>query len=159
MNIWLYALAVAAAATLLGADSRAEERAPEGSVTTAAGAAATPSAEEIAAKLANPNTPLASLTTKLQYRTFEGDLAGAGRQDGTTLLLQPSFPFALKNGDLILFRPAIPILLDQPVVDSSGFGSESGLGDITGSFTWFALGIKTLCRQYSDRKLETAFFS
>jgi hypothetical protein len=98
--------------------------------TTAAGAAAKPSAEEIAAKLANPNTPLASLTTKLQYRSFEGGLSGADGRDGTTLLLQPSFPFALKNGDLILFRPAIPILLDQPVVEADGFGSASGLGDI-----------------------------
>ncbi len=103
---------------------------PEPTPGTDSGAAGKPSAEEIAAKLANPNTPLASLTTKLQYRTFDGNLPNAGGQDGTTLLLQPSFPFALANGDLILFRPAIPILLDQPVPGDDGFGSKSGLGDI-----------------------------
>ena len=102
------------------------------SPTTSSGGAAKPSAEEIAAKLANPNTPLASMTFKLQYRTFDGDLPDAGDQDSTTLLFQPSFPFKLENGDVIFFRPAFPFLLDQPVVnvDASGFDSESGLGDI-----------------------------
>ena len=91
-----------------------------------------PSAEEVAANLANPNTPLASLTLKLQFRTFEGDLPNADDQDGTTLLFQPSFPFALANGDVIFFRPAIPIQLDQPTFNSatSDFDSETGLGDI-----------------------------
>jgi hypothetical protein len=96
------------------------------------GGAAKPSAEEIAAKLANPNTPLASLTLKLQYRTFQGDLPDADDQDATSLLFQPSLPFALANGDLILFRPAIPVFFDQPVFDPDdpGFDSRFGLGDI-----------------------------
>jgi hypothetical protein len=96
------------------------------------GGAAKPSADEIAAKLANPNTPLASLTLKLQYRSYEGDLPDAGDQDGTTLLFQPSFPTPLPNGDLILFRPAIPFQLDQPIFDPLGldFDTELGLGDI-----------------------------
>jgi hypothetical protein len=110
--------------------SRKDPAKPDTAPTTDSGAAGKPSADEIAAKLANPNTPLASLTTKIQYRTFDGDLPRAGRQDGSMLLLQPSFPFALDNGDLILFRPAVPILLDQPVPGNDGFGSESGLGDI-----------------------------
>ncbi len=37
------------------------------------------SAEDAARDLANPNTPLASLKFKLQYRTFKGDLPNAGR--------------------------------------------------------------------------------
>ncbi|MEJ2178718.1 MAG: hypothetical protein P8Y12_12520 [Gammaproteobacteria bacterium] len=69
------------------------------------GGAAKPSAEEIAAKLANPNSPMASMTLKLQQRTFEGDLPNADDQDSTSLLFQPSFPFARENGDVILFRP------------------------------------------------------
>lgn len=97
------------------------------------GEAAQPSAEEIAAELANPNAPLASLTFKLQYRTFEGNLPNADEQDSTTLLFQPSFPFAQKNGDVIFFRPAIPINIDQVVYNSGqlDFDSESGLGDIS----------------------------
>ena len=72
------------------------------------------SADEIAKKLANPNTPLASLNFKFQYRSFEGDLPEADDQSSSMVLFQPSFPFPLANGDMILFRPAIPLILDQP---------------------------------------------
>jgi hypothetical protein len=91
------------------------------------------SAEEIAADLANPNTPLASLNFKLQFRTFEGDLPGAHEQESTTLLFQPSFPFPLANGDTVFFRPAIPLVIDQPVFDpdDGDFDSEFGLADLT----------------------------
>jgi len=110
----------------------------EREVTTAArgssnaGNASEPSAEEIAAKLANPNTPMASLTFRLQQRTFDGDLPGASSQSGTTLAFQPSFPFSLKNGDVIFFRPNIPIQINSPSPDlaNGGFKDESGLGDI-----------------------------
>jgi len=92
----------------------------------------TKSAEEIAAELANPNTPLANLNFKFQYRTFEGNLPNADDQDSTMLLFQPSMPFPLANGDLLLFRPAIPLFFDQPVFNpaTSDFDSEFGLGDI-----------------------------
>ena len=83
--------------------------------TTSEGGAAKPSADEIAKELANPNTPLASLTFKLQHRSFTGDLPDADDQDGTTLLFQPTFPFNLDNGDKVIFRPAIPYQFDQPV--------------------------------------------
>lgn len=97
------------------------------------------SAEEIAAKLANPNTPLATMNLKLQYRTFEGDLPDADEQDSTTLLFQPSLPFPLDNGATMFFRPAIPLILDQSVPtlndqavvvdDLIDFETESGIGD------------------------------
>jgi hypothetical protein len=47
-------------------------------------------------------------------------------------LFQPTFPFPLDNGASVFFRPAIPIMLDQPVYDGAedDFDSESGLGDI-----------------------------
>ena len=100
---------------------------------TATGGAAEPSAQELAESLANPNTPLASLTFKLQYRTYEGDLPNADDQDSKTLLFQPSFPFPLENGDTVFFRPAIPFQFDQPVFESDelDFESEMGLGDTT----------------------------
>ncbi len=87
-------------------------------------------ADEIAKELANPNTPLATLNFKFQFREFEGALPGANDQSGTTILFQPSLPFPLENGDLVLFRPAIPIIADQPVFDGVGFDGESGIGDI-----------------------------
>jgi hypothetical protein len=90
-------------------------------------------ADEIARELANPNTPLASLNFKFQYRTYEGDLPTADDQDGTTLLFQPTLPFALASGDKILFRPAIPLQFDQPVFNAArlDFDEEFGLGDIS----------------------------
>ena len=41
------------------------------------GAAKEKSADEVARKLANPNTPLAKLTLKTQYQLYTGDLPGA----------------------------------------------------------------------------------
>ncbi len=91
------------------------------------------SVEEVARELANPNTPLASLTFKFQFRTYEGDLPNADDQNGTTLLFQPVLPFSLANGDKVIFRPAIPLQFDQPVYDADklDFDDEFGLGDIS----------------------------
>lgn len=89
------------------------------------------SAEEVAKQLANPNTPLASLTLKSQWTHWDGDLLGSGGMDSKTFLFQPSFPFPVNGTDSIFLRPAFPYLVDQPVVDSLGnVTSESGLGDM-----------------------------
>ena len=102
------------------------------SETTNEGGAAKPSAAEVAAKLANPNTALASLIFKFQYRQFAGDLPNAADQSGLGLIFQPVLPFPLDGGNKIIFRPAIPLQFSQPVFDSvtNDFESESGLGDI-----------------------------
>ena len=91
-----------------------------------------PSANDIARELANPNTPLASLNFKSQFRLFDGDLVNADDQWSYNLLFQPSFPFALDNGDTIFFRPAIPLLVEQPVFDPGklDFDGETAFGDI-----------------------------
>ena len=96
------------------------------------GGPAAPSADEMAKKLANPNSPLATLNFKAQYRQFDGDLPNANKQSSTTILFQPSFPFSLDNGDLIFFRPGIPLIIDQPIptADGQDFEGETGLGDI-----------------------------
>ena len=89
------------------------------------------SADEAAKELANPNTALASLNFKLQYRAFEGDLAGANDQNSTLVLFQPSLPFPLDNGDKIIFRPAVPLIAAQPTPLGAGqYDDESGIGDI-----------------------------
>ena len=99
---------------------------------TGNGGAAEPSADELAKSLANPNTPLASQTFKFQYRTFDGDLPGAEDASSSLVLYQPAFPFVLDNGATLFFRPAIPIIVDQPFYDpiEGDFDSTSGLGDI-----------------------------
>ncbi len=96
------------------------------------------SADEIAAELSNPNTAVATLTFKNQFRWFEGDLPGADDQSSYTLLFQPALPFVLGSGDKIIWRPAVPILVDQPVFDAGrgGFEGKSGLGDIAFDLAW-----------------------
>ena len=96
------------------------------------GDAAAPSAAELAAELSNPNTAVATMTFKNQFRWFEGDLPDADGQSSYTLLFQPGLPFVLPSEAKILWRPAVPILVDQPMFDpvNDGFGGESGLGDI-----------------------------
>ena len=92
----------------------------------------TPSVNEVAKELANPNTPLATLTLKTQYRSFDGDLPGAADQTSLTFLLQPSFPFPAGESGVVFFRPAVPLLIDQPVFDANSldFNTKTGLGDI-----------------------------
>jgi hypothetical protein len=96
------------------------------------GGAATASAAELAAELSNPNSAVATLTFKNQFRWFDGDLPDAGDQSSYTLLFQPSLPFVFDSGNKLLWRPAVPLLVDQPVfdADTGGFGGETGLGDI-----------------------------
>ena len=96
------------------------------------GGAATASAAELAAELSNPNSSVATLTFKNQFRWFAGDLPDADDQSSYMLLFQPGLPFVLDSGDKILWRPAIPLLVDQPIFDTGtgGFGGDTGLGDI-----------------------------
>lgn len=98
----------------------------------AEGGAAVPSADELAAELANPNTSVASLTMKNRFRWYEGDLPGADGQSNYTLLFQPALPFVLDSGSKILWRPAIPLISNQPVFDATDgdFSGTSGIGDI-----------------------------
>lgn len=93
-----------------------------------------PSADELARELANPNTVLARLTLKTQFRSYTGDLPKADDQEATMMLFQPSAPFPLaRKGDSILFRPAIPIFFDQPYFDGDKgkFRDAAALGDIS----------------------------
>lgn len=88
------------------------------------------SVDEIAKDLANPNSPMATLTFKNQFRWYEGDLPHADSQSNYTRIFQPSLPFSLPSGALVFFRPAIPAHIERPVFDASegDFDSENGLG-------------------------------
>ena len=92
----------------------------------------TPSKEEIAKELANPNTVLTSLKLQTQYFSFDKDLPRADDQDMVKLFFQPTIPFPPENGKTLWVRPGVPYLIDQPVYDkdSRRLGSQSGLGDI-----------------------------
>jgi hypothetical protein len=96
------------------------------------GGPAAASADEMAAQLADPNSPVASLTFKNKFTRFEGDLPDADNQSMYTLVFQPTLPFILGSGSKVIWRPSIPLLVGKPVFDSStaSFDGESGLGDI-----------------------------
>ncbi len=99
------------------------------------------SADEVARELNNPASSLSFLTIKNQFRIYDGDLPDAEAQWNYTLLFQPVFPFPLgespfSDGKANLFvRPAIPVLVEQPVptVSGGGFGYDhiTVLGDIS----------------------------
>ncbi len=97
------------------------------------------SADEVARELANPNSSLATLTLKNQYRWYTGDLPGADNQDNYTMLFQPVFPLSLPKDDNgnarnVFFRPGFPMLFDQPVprVENGALDWDgvTALGDI-----------------------------
>lgn len=77
------------------------------------GSAAT--AEEIAAKLSDPNTTLASLNFNLDYVNYDGFLPGADGAQAWRLSFQPSFPYSLNDNTNFFLRPLIPVFFDQPV--------------------------------------------
>jgi hypothetical protein len=97
------------------------------------------SSDEIAKELANPNSSLASLKFRNQYRSYTGDLPGADNQGAYTMVFQPVFPFPMggtASGGKANFyvRPAIPLLVEQPVPTPSASGvnydKKTALGDI-----------------------------
>ena len=93
------------------------------------------SADEVAKELANPAGALASLNFNLQYTEFTGDLPKSDDQESTSLIFQPVLPFPVGDkGRRIIFRPAVPLVFDQPVFDARDKDFDSAntnLADIT----------------------------
>ncbi|MGB5408708.1 MAG: hypothetical protein WBN43_18205 [Thiogranum sp.] len=118
-----------------------------GSSTAAPGDQGGQSADEIAKELANPAGSLASLNFNLQYQTFTGDLPDAGDQDSWSMIFQPTLPFPVGDkGRRMIFRPAVPVLFDQPVFDA-GNGkfddADLALADITFDLVYAGTDMKT----------------
>ena len=108
-----------------------QQTTPKQTSAVAAGGNVGPTAEEIANKLANPTSAVSSLGNSLDYTKYKGDLPGAGGQSGWSYLFQAGFPFPQESGANILFRPAIPVVIDRPVPTATGFDSVGvELGDI-----------------------------
>jgi len=95
------------------------------------GGPATPSATELALKLSNPANPIMKIGNNFDYTSYDGDLPGANDQSGFRYLFLTVFPFKLDNGNSLLFRPALPLIFDQPVPTAGGFSGEgTDLGDL-----------------------------
>jgi hypothetical protein len=81
----------------------------------ATGGPAQPSAEEMAAKLSNPTSPVMTIGNNFDYVTFKGDLPGSEDESSFRYVFQTTFPLKLKNGGSVFFRPAIPVFFNEPV--------------------------------------------
>ncbi|MCX2743835.1 hypothetical protein OO013_08160 [Mangrovivirga sp. M17] len=90
-----------------------------------------PSMDEIAKKLANPNATLGQMLFPIDYIKYNGDIDGANNQHGFLLNFQPSLPIPLSEGLNLYVRPLIPIYLSQPVIDENGFKKEASFGNIS----------------------------
>jgi len=97
------------------------------------GGPGSPSAEEIANELANPNTSLGTMNFNFDYIKYKGDLPGASSQRAKRITFQPSLPYKLSETSNLFIRPSIPLILKQDVPDSNGDFDSKGadLGDIT----------------------------
>jgi hypothetical protein len=97
------------------------------------GGLAEPSAQDIAAELADPNSAMGRLTFIFDYTTFGGDLRNAHNQEALRLSFQPGIPYPLSDTVNFFLRPLIPLILHQDVPNrEGGFDSkEFELGDIS----------------------------
>jgi hypothetical protein len=91
------------------------------------------SVDELALELMNPVGDLASLSNRIEYTSYQGDLPAAGSQDKWYYTLTPTLPIGLSNGKNIVVRAALPI----------SFGTPTWFTDVRDFPDW-------LMRQYGD---------
>ena len=98
---------------------------------TNAGGATEPSADELALKLSNPTAPVMTIGNNFDFIAFDGDLDGASDETAFRYVFQTVFPFKLGANRTLFFRPAIPVLFNDPVPNGAGGFDSVGtdLGD------------------------------
>jgi len=115
---------------IIGTDPKVATR---DSVPDSDGGLGSPSAEEIAAELSNPNSTLGTMSFNFDYISLGGDIPGASSQDAFRMTFQPSLPYPLSKTTNLFIRPAIPLIISQDVPNAAGGFDSKGvdLGDIT----------------------------
>ena len=73
------------------------------------------SIDQIALEMSNPLSTLFSFPLEYQYRTYQGDIPGAGDHSSSSLILGATLPFWQKDGKGWVFRFALPYQDDQPI--------------------------------------------
>lgn len=97
---------------------------------TLAYAQAGPNIDELAKELANPGAANATLNFKSEYRSFKGTVPGASDANSLTFTFQPVFPFKLRNGNNLIFRPGLGYVVDAPRPGAGGMTEISAWNDI-----------------------------
>lgn len=85
------------------------------SATKASAAPATRSTDEIARELSHPASKLISFRNDFEFRSYGGNLPGAGDQNSWRYVFTPSVPIGLDSGRILLLRGTIPVNADQPL--------------------------------------------
>ena len=103
-----------------------------GSSNPQTGGAGEPSADEIAAKLSDPTAPVMTIGNNLDFVFFDGDLPGASDESSIRYVFQTVFPYKVDDSTTAFFRPAIPVIFNDPVPNGQGGFDSVGtdLGDI-----------------------------
>ena len=111
---------------------RPDEIISSGSSNPQTGSAAEPSADEIAAKLSDPTAPVMTIGNNLDFVFFDGDLPGASNESSIRYVFQTVFPYKVDDSTTAFFRPAIPVIFNDPAPDGQGGFDSIGtdLGDI-----------------------------
>lgn len=97
-----------------------DEITSSGSATPQTGGAGEPSAAEIAAKLSDPTAPVMTIGNNLDFVFFDGNLPGAGDESSVRYVFQTVFPYKKDDSTTYFFRPAIPVMFNEPVPDGQG---------------------------------------
>jgi hypothetical protein len=71
--------------------------------------------DEIAMELSSPVTSLVALHNDFEFRSYQGNLSGAGDQSAMNYKFTPTLPIPLDNGKNILLRLTIPVNSNQPL--------------------------------------------
>ena len=103
-----------------------DEITSSGSVSPQTGGAGQPSADEIAAKLSDPTAPVMTIGNNLDFVFFDGDLPGASSESSVRYVFQTVFPYKKDDSTTYFFRPAIPVMFNEPAPDGQGGYSSIG---------------------------------
>lgn len=105
------------------------------------GSLALPSAAEIAAELANPNTTMGTMNFFYDYTQYQGAISGSDSSNSSRLTFQPALPYPLTDSANFFFRPLFPLVLKQDVPATDGFEDKDfEFGDITYDMAVFNSG-------------------
>ena len=89
------------------------------------------SADQLAEELSNPTAAVGSMGLNIDFISYDGNLPDANGQSSIGMVFQPSLPKPLSIGYNLLFRPAVPIIFNQPIYNGLEFQNAAfGLGNI-----------------------------
>jgi hypothetical protein len=85
------------------------------------------SLDQVAAEMSNPLAAFTSFGYQLDYRTYQGDLAGAEDQTSNAHYFSAVIPFKQKDGKGWVLRVSLPYVDDQPIYRTTIGYTEFGL--------------------------------